>query len=217
MPDLKIYLGNRNYSSWSFRAWFALKHLDVAFEEQVIPLDTPGTREEILRYSPSARVPALHHGDLVVWESLAICEYLAELYPDARLWPEDAVARALARTVASEMHAGFAALRRNMPMNMRATQPGLGMGPGVQEDINRICAIWRTCRERHGAAGPYLFGPVGIADAMYAPVVSRFTTYAVDLDEVAETYRLAMLDDPAYRAWLAAARNEPWIIPDQEL
>ena len=158
-----------------------------------------------------------HHGEVGVWESLAIAEYLAETFPDAGLWPAGTGARAEARSISAEMHAGFPALRQGMPMNMRASLPGKGMAEGVQADINRITAIWRGCRERHGGEGDFLFGAFCIADAMYAPVASRFTTYGVELDETSDAYRQAVISHPAYVEWLDAARNEPWIIPREEL
>jgi glutathione S-transferase len=175
----------------------------------VIALDRPETKGEIARHSPSGRVPALHDGERVVWDSLAIAEYLAERFPEAGLWPADENARAIARAVSAEMHSGFSALRQNMPMNMRASAPGRGRAPGVDEDLARIFAIWRECRERFGAGGPFLFGRRSVADAMYAPVVSRLTTYGVALDETAAAYSRAIWALPAMQRWLAASRLEP--------
>jgi glutathione S-transferase len=216
MADITIYLGNRNYSSWSLRPWLALKQTGAAFDEEVIPLSEPTTRSTILRYSPSGRVPALKHNDLTVWDSLAICEYLAETFPQAKLWPDDKAARAVARAVSGEMHSGFAALRDHLPMNMRSSFPNRGVTPEVQADINRITAIWRDCRKRFGADGPFLFGGFTIADAMYAPVVSRFRTYKVELEEEAQAYSDAVWALPALQEWLAAAKNEPMIIESAE-
>jgi glutathione S-transferase len=217
MADFKIILGNKNYSPWSFRAWLALKATGAEFEEEVIPLDETGTRDAILRHSPSGRVPALEHGKRTIWDSLAICEYLAELFPEAGLWPSEPGARAMARSVSAEMHSGFAALRAGMPFNIRASLPGKGKGDGVQGEINRIAAIWRSSRETHGGEGPYLFGNFTAADAMYAPIVGRFATYKVELDETSMAYCAAIAAHPAYGEWLAEARNEPWIIPREEL
>lgn len=217
MADFKIIIGNKNYSSWSFRAWLALKATGAEFEEEVIPLDEMGTRDAILRHSPSGRVPALEHGERTVWDSLAICEYLAELFPEAGLWPAERGARAMARAVSAEMHSGFATLRTAMPFNIRASLPGKGKGDGVQGEINRIAAIWRSCREAHGGEGPYLFGNFTVADAMYAPIAARFSTYKVDLDETSAAYCAAIAAHPAYGEWLAEARNEPWIIPREEI
>ena len=216
MP-LTLVIGNKNYSSWSMRPWLALKKAGVAFEEVVIALDRPETRAEIFRHSPSGFVPTLKDDELTIWESLAICEYLAERLPDAGLWPQDPSARAIARSVSSEMHAGFSALRTNMPMNVRGNAPGKGRAPGVQEDINRISAIWRDCRAKFGTGGPYLFGGFSIADAMYGPVVSRFVTYQVDLDADAKAYVNTMWADPAMTARIEGARREPWVIEKSEL
>jgi glutathione S-transferase len=216
MADITIYLGNRNYSSWSLRPWLALKQTGAAFDEEVIPLSEPTTRSTVLRYSPSGRVPALKHNELTVWDSLAICEYLAETFPGAKLWPEDKAARAVARAVSAEMHSGFAALRDHLPMNMRSSFPNRGVTPEVQSDINRITAIWRDCRKRFGAEGPFLFGGFTIADAMYAPVVSRFRTYKIELEEEAQAYTDAVWALPALQEWLTAAKNEPMIIESAE-
>lgn len=177
MADFTIYIGNKNYSSWSLRGWLMLKHTGADFTEEVIALDEANTRADILRHSPSARVPAVKHGDFVVWETLAIGEYLAELFPAAQLWPMAATARAVARAASSEMHAGFASLRSHLPMNIRSSFPNRGVTPEVRADINRITALWRDCRRRFGEGGEFLFGAFTIADAMYAPVVSRVRTY----------------------------------------
>lgn len=209
---LTLVIGNKNYSSWSLRPWLVLKQAGIAFSEVRIPLDTPTTRQEILRYSPAAKVPVLRHHTLTVWESLAICEYIAELFPDARLWPEDSSARALARSISSEMHAGFQNLRQHMPMDCRARLSGKGREPGVQEDIDRISAIWRDCLQNSEADGDLLFGHFTIADAMFAPVVSRFITYDVKLDSTAAAYVNAIWSLPAMQEWLAAASSEPEVI-----
>ena len=214
---LTLVVGNKNYSSWSMRPWLVLKKSGAAFEEVVIPLDRPETRAEIFKHSPSGFVPTLKDDELTIWESLAICEYLAEKFPDANLWPKDPSARAIARSVSNEMHSSFSALRTNMPMNVRGNLPGKGRAPGVQEDINRISAIWRDCRTRFGQNGPYLFGAFSIADAMYAPVASRFVTYQVDLDADAKAYVNTLWSDPAMAAWVEGARREPWVIEKSEL
>ena len=216
MTDFTIYIGNKNYSSWSLRPWLALKRTGAAFDEVVIPLDEPTTRANILRYSPTGKVPALRHGEVTVWDSLAICEYLAEIFPEARLWPADTTARALARAASAEMHSGFAALRRHLPMNVRSSFPNRGVTPEVQADINRITALWRDCRKRFGAGGDMLFGEFTIADAMYAPVVTRFRTYRIELDEVAQSYVDAVCALPALQEWSTAAGNEPMIIESAE-
>ena len=216
MADITIYLGNKNYSSWSLRPWLALKQTGAAFDEEVIPLSEAATRSTVLRFSPSGRVPALKHNELTVWDSLAICEYLAETFPAAKLWPDDKAARAVAWAVSAEMHSGFAALRDHLPMNMRSSFPNRGVTPEVQANINRITAIWRDCRKRFGAAGPFLFGGFTIADAMYAPVVSRFRTYKIELEAEAQAYADAVWALPALQEWLTAAKNEPMIIESAE-
>ena len=217
MTALTLVLGNKNYSSWSLRAWLALEATGAVFDEIVIPLWLDGAKEQILAHSPSGKVPALRHGDLVVWESLAICEHLAEAFPDAGLWPADPAARAAARSASHEMHAGFMALRRAMPMNCRASKPGRGMADGVAADIERVGAIWRDCRERFGAGGALLFGGFTIADAMFAPVASRFRTYGVALDPVSTAYVQAVHALPAMRSWIAAAEAEPHTVDQFEI
>lgn len=212
MSSLTLIIGNKNYSSWSLRPWLVLKQAALDFEEIRIPLDTPDTRDRILSYSPSGRVPALLHGDLILWESLAISEYLAELAPDRLLWPLDRALRAVARTVSHEMHAGFGRLRTHMPMDCRSRYPGQGMAPGVQEDIDRILTLWRTCRQAYGQGGNFLFGHFTIADAMFAPVVSRFVTYGVRLDPLSQAYADAIWQVPAMQEWLAAAAAETEVI-----
>ncbi len=216
MADFTIYIGNKNYSSWSLRAWLMLKQSGARFEEVLVPLREATTRTTILRHSPSGRVPALHHGELVLWESLAIGEYLAERFPAARMWPEEPEARAVARAVSAEMHAGFSALRGHLPMNMRSSFAGRGVTPEAQADINRVTALWRDCRKRFGAEGKFLFGDITIADAMYAPVVSRFRTYRLALEEEAQRYADAVWALPALQEWAAAAGNEPMVIEEFE-
>ena len=218
MADLTIYLGNRNYASWSLRAWLALKATGEAFEEVVIPLFQPGSKETMLKYSPTGKVPALHHGETVVWDSLAICGYLSESFPAAGLWPTDPAAKAVGRSISAEMHAGFQALRAQFPMNIRSSFPGREFSPEAQADINRVMTIWRTCRTRFGesASGDFLFGPFSIADAMYAPVVTRFRTYQFDLEREADAYCDAIMALPAMQEWVAAAGNEPMVIDQYE-
>jgi glutathione S-transferase len=212
MPDFTIYIGNRVYSSWSLRGWLPLRHLGVTFEEVVIPLYIDGSKEAIRHQSPSGKVPALHHRGRVIWESLAIGEYLAEQFPAAKLWPDDADARALARAVSSEMHAGFSHLRSELAMNLRRVIPGRRFTPEALEQIERIKAIWRDCRSRFGENGPYLFGTFTVADAMYAPVVTRFRTYEIALDRVCAAYADAVWNLPAMQAWCDAAAKETIVI-----
>ena len=215
MAEFTIYIGNKNYSSWSFRAWLIVKQAGIAFEEVLIPLYEAQSRTEILRHSPSGKLPALQHGAVTVWESLAIGEYLAELVPAAGLWPQSREARAAARAVCHEMHAGFLPLRRHFPMNMRSVFDR-EIIPEIQGDIDRITALWRDCRKRFGAGRDFLFGHFTIADAMFAPVVSRFRTFKVPLDAEGEAYAAAVTAWPAYQEWLAAARNEPMVIEQWE-
>lgn len=213
MSDLLIVLGNKNYSSWSLRPWLALKATGQPFKEEVIWLRKPDTRARILKHSPAGKVPVLQDGALVVWESLAICEYLAERFPAAKLWPDDRAARAVARSVSTEMHGGFAGLRRDLSMDIRARITDRVPAADAQADIARITELWRDCRARFGAGGPMLFGRFSIADCMFAPVVTRFVTYGVALDPVCSAYRDAVMALPAMQEWIAAARSEAEVIP----
>ena len=217
MPATTLIIGNKNYSSWSLRPWLLLKQAGIPFTEIRIPLYTPDSKTELLQHSPAGKVPVLHDGDVTVWESLAICEYLAEKVPHQHLWPADPAVRARARAVACEMHAGFAALRQHMSMNCRQRLPGKGRTPEVFKDIARICAIWNDSRARYGDAGDFLFGEFSIADAMYAPVALRFVTYVVDLDPVSAAYVRAITALPAIQLWLADATAEAEVIPQYEL
>lgn len=216
MSPITLVIGNKNYSSWSLRPWLLLKQAGIAFTEIRIPLSTPDSKAEILKHSPAGKVPVLHDGEVTVWESLAICEYLAEKVPHQHLWPADPAVRARARAVACEMHAGFGALRQHMSMNCRKHLPGKGRTPEVLKDIERICALWNDCRARFGHGGEFLFGQFSIADAMYAPVALRFVTYDVDLDPVSAAYVRTITDLPAVQQWLAEARAEAEVIPQFE-
>jgi glutathione S-transferase len=209
---VRLVIGNKNYSSWSMRPWLLMRQLDIEFEEVQIPLRQPGSLERKLSYSPAGKVPILIDGETRVWDSLAIVERLAEKFPQNRVWPAAPGARAFARSVSAEMHSGFASLRTRMPMNCRAHRPEAGCGPGVQEDIDRVREIWRECRARHGDAGEFLFGEFSAADAMFAPVVSRFQTYGVELDGAEAEYARTILSLPAVSDWIEAARGEPWSI-----
>jgi len=203
---VQLVIGNKNYSSWSLRPWIAMKELGITFEEKRIPLYGPGSREEILKASPSSKVPCLVDGEVKVWDSLAILEYLAEKYP--RLWPADEEERARARSISAEMHSGFSALRTHMSMNVRKRYPGKGRTPEVLADMDRIKSIWEQ------AKGPFLFGSFTAADAMYAPVVLRFRTYEVD---VCPAYMKAMLGLPGMKEWIASAESERESIPQFDL
>jgi glutathione S-transferase len=216
MANLTLVIGNKNYSSWSLRPWFLMKQLGIAFEEILIPLYRPETKERILMYSPSGKVPALREGERVVWETLAIAEFLAEMFPRTNLWPENPEARALARSVSSEMHAGFSALRSELPMNIRRKPSPVSMSSSAQADVKRIETIWEDCRRRYGGEGPFLFGRFSIADAMFAPVVFRFSRYAVEVGAVAKAYMDMIEKLPAMQEWIGAAGSEPWLIADSE-
>ncbi|MEW6331913.1 MAG: glutathione S-transferase family protein [Pseudomonadota bacterium] len=215
--DLTLVIGNKNYSSWSLRPWLVLKQAGIPFREIPVSLYTETSRAEIKKYSPSGKVPALIDGALTVWESLAICEYLADKFPEKQLWPADAAVRAMARSVATEMHAGFSALRTHMSMNCRKHLPGKGRTPEVLRDIERIAALWNDARARFGKGGDFLFGRFSIADAMYAPVALRFVTYAVELDPVSAAYVKTIAALPAIQQWVADARAETEVIPQFEL
>ena len=207
---LQLVIGNKNFSSWSLRPWLLLKQAGLPFREIPVRLRQADTKAQILAHSPSGKVPALIDGDLPVWDSLAICEYLAEKASlnHVDLWPADPKARAEARSVSAEMHSGFAALRQQMSMEVAASRPGEGQTPEVLADIARIAALWTSCRERFAAAGPFLFGDFSVADAMYAPVAFRFHTYGVELPPLAAAYRDTLLALPAMQEWAAGARAE---------
>jgi glutathione S-transferase len=212
MAPYTLVIGNKNYSSWSLRPWLLMRQAGLAFEEVRVPLYLAASKETLRKYGPSGKVPVLIDGAVTVWDSLAISEYLAEHHPEQQLWPADALQRAVARSISAEMHSGFAPLRSNMSMNCRGFFPGLGRTVEVAADIERIQRIWTDCRERFALAGPYLFGAFTVADAMYAPVVLRFKTYAVQLSPVAQQYASTMLALPALQEWIQAARAEPEII-----
>jgi glutathione S-transferase len=205
--SLTLYVGNKRYSSWSLRPYLALAHAGASFTTELILLDQPDTKAKIVSINPAGKVPALHDGDLVIGESLAICEYVAELYPTAGLWPDDRAERARARAVATEMHGGFAALRREMSMDLGAKKPGAGRSPESLADIARVTQLWRDQLAVSG--GPFLFGTFTIADAMYAPVATRFDTYEVELDDACAAYVRTVLALPAMRAWARDAAEEP--------
>jgi glutathione S-transferase len=215
---LHLIIGNKNYSSWSMRPWIAMKAAGIAFKETLFPLYLPGSREQVLKYSPAGKVPVLIDGDILIWESLAILEYLAEKFPDAKLWPHDPGARANARAIAAEMHAGFGPLRRHCPMNMhRDPKKPFTLIPEVEENIKRIDEMWNDARTRFGKGGPFLFGTFGAADAMYAPVVSRFASYAIKVSPVSRAYMDAVMALPAWKEWETAGRAETWIMEGNEV
>lgn len=204
MSELTLVIGDRNFSSWSLRPWLLMRVAGIAFDEEQVRLRQPDSKQNILRHSPSGKAPVLKAGGLVIWDSLAIAEYLAERFPEKSLWPGAVSTRAHARAIAAEMHSGFQALRTHLPMDILGLYPGKGVDEeGVAGDVARIQEIWRECREMHAAKGPFLFGAFSIADAMYAPVVTRFMTYGVQSDAICQTYMDAVADLPAMREWRA--------------
>ena len=214
---LKLIIGNKNYSSWSLRPWIATTAKGIAFDDVVIPFDTAEFKQYVGNLSGTGKVPVLIDGDIKIWESLAILEYLAEKFPDAGLWPKDVAARAHARVVANEMHAGFQALRGHLPMNVARPVIKRALLPEVAANVKRIETLWADCRARFGSGGPFLFGAFGAADAMYAPVVSRLHTYDVDVGAGTRVYMDAMMALPAWRQWSAAAVKETWVFAEDEV
>ncbi|MCW5604026.1 MAG: glutathione S-transferase family protein [Burkholderiales bacterium] len=211
---MQLVIGNRNYSSWSLRPWLAMRHCGIPFEEIRIPLYTGSAKQAILRHSPAGKVPVLVAPGATIWESLAILEYLAERFPDRRMWPDDAAQRAHARAISAEMHAGFGALRANLCMNLRRRFPDHAKTPEVLADIARVQAIWTGCLDRSG--GPFLFGAFTNADAMFAPVATRFITYSVDLSAPCAGYVVALRSLPAMEEWYQAALQETEVLPQFE-
>ncbi|MDX1517217.1 MAG: glutathione S-transferase family protein [Woeseiaceae bacterium] len=211
---IKLIIGNKNYSSWSLRAWFLLREAGIPFDEHRIALDVEDTAENIAVWSPSGRVPVLIIDDLTVWDTLAIAETVAERWPDRQLWPEDSDARAHARSISAEMHAGFEVLRAKMPMNCRAMGRKVALPDELAHDIDRVIAIWSDCYRRYG--GDWLFGHFTVADAMYAPVVLRFRTYGINLPDSAIVYARRVLESPAMQEWLVAAETEVEVIEHDE-
>ena len=213
---LKLIIGNKNYSSWSLRPWIAMKAAGIAFAEEVIPLYEPGSRERALKYSPAGKVPVLIDGDVAVWESLAILEYLAEKFPKAGLWPADMRARAHARVIANEMHGGFMPRRKACAMNMGLPVKHRPQAGDVMDNVKRLDELWSDCRVRFGNGGNFLFGAFGAADAMYAPVVSRLHSYGLPVGDTSRAYMNAVMALPAWQEWLAAALKEPWVMQHNE-
>jgi glutathione S-transferase len=214
---LTLVIGNKNYSSWSMRPWLALKANNIAFDEVMIPLYTgDADKQRILGFTRSGKVPALIDGDITVWDSLAIIEYLAERFPQTDLWPLDRASRAHARSICAEMHSGFAALRDECGMNLHRPVGVKSLSGNARADIARIQQIWSDCRERHGKSGPYLFGAFSGADAMYAPVVHRFRTYAIEVTPGVRDYMSAMSSLPAFQQWTSAGLAETLVIENFE-
>ena len=215
MPTLVI--ANKLYSSWSLRPWILLKQLGIAFDEVVIPLDTPQFKTEVAKYSPAGKVPIWIDGDIAVWETIAIMDHVGETYDDVEVWPRDPHARAMARSVAAEMHAGFQPLRAACPMNLGKRFPYKDRGPEVQRNVERVTDIFLEARGRFGAGGPFLFGAFSAADAMFAPVCTRLDTYSFPLDDVSQAYVRTMLSLPAFQEWRSAALQEPWVVEHDEV
>ena len=210
---LTLVIGNKNYSSWSMRPWLALRAGDIAFDEIFIPLYTgEADKKRLLAYTPSGKVPVLVDGDVTVWDSLAIIEYAAERFPQARLWPEDRASRAYARSISAEMHSGFAALRNECGMNLHRPVGAIPLSAQARADIARIQQIWTDCRKRYGKSGPFLFGAFSGADAMFAPVVHRFRIYAIEVEPEVRDYMAAMTALPAFEEWTRAGIAETLII-----
>ena len=214
---LHLVIGNKTYSSWSFRPWLAMKVAGIAFEETLISLNAPDFKKRLLAISGAGKVPVLIDGETHVWDLLAILEYLAEKFPAAGLWPREPAARANARAIAAEMHAGFQPLRQQLPMNIQRPIIPREINIEVAADVARVEAIWSDCRARYGKGGPFLYGPFGAADAMYAPVVSRLHTYAIEVGAATRDYMNAHMMLPAWNEWREGARRELWVLPHDEV
>lgn len=208
-PKLTLIIGNKNYSSWSLRPWLAMAARGVPFAEVLVPLGHPNTRQQVLQYSPTGLVPVLKFGSLVVWESLSIIEYVNDKHPEARLWPQDPEVRAIARSLASEVHAGFRALRTHLPMNLKRQAPR-DMSSACEADVMRFAGYVRQMRLEYAGNGAFLFGEFGAVDAMFAPICTRLRSYAVPLDRMTHEYVEAIYRLPAFQKWYQAALAEPW-------
>jgi glutathione S-transferase len=216
-----LVIGNKCHSSWSLRPWLLMREFGLSFEEVLIPftdpIDTPEWKDEVRKYSPAGKVPALVDRGVHVWDSLAIIDYLADTQPDLAIWPRDRAARAMARSIAAEMHSGFQALRGACPMNLGKRFAQRDRGPAVAKDVARVAEIWTTARARFGEGGPFLFGPFTAADAMYAPVVTRFENYAIPVDPICRAYMDSVMATCGFQEWREAALAEPWIVPEDEV
>lgn len=212
---MELVIGNKNYSSWSLRAWLGLRQLQVSFDEVNVSLNAEGLHDRLGQFSPTKRVPVLIDGDLTVWDSLAICEYVSDRYANGAGWPRDIALRAHARAIACEMHSGFSGVRSQMPMNCRATRK-VDLTASTQQEVERIDTMWSSLRRTHAGQGPWLFGDFSIADCMYAPVVFRFKTYRVSVSSESKAYMDTMLTNPHIQDWLEVALKETEIIPEDE-
>ena len=217
MERITFVTGNKAYSSWSMRPWLALKHTGAVFEEIVLPLYVPGYKETLLQHSPAGKVPILKVNGLTVWDSLAICEFLAERFPKLGLWPDDSATRAEARAVSAEMHSGFPVIRHDLPFNCRAIGRHVLETAELRAEVKRVLNIWIGCRKRHCKAGSWLFGRFSIADCMYIPVALRFVTYGVSLEGTAGDYVRSVLQHPPVQEWINAARNEKEVLEASEV
>ena len=212
-----LIIGNKNYSSWSLRPWLLLKEKNITFSETKISLYEEKSKERLLKLSPSGKVPAFKHDENLVWDSLSICEYISELYPEANCWPTDSIQRSLARSISNEMHSGFFSIRNSLPMNCRAKTKFNNITKELQSDINRVCEVWRLCRDKHSTSGEYLFGGFTIADAMYAPIVLRFSSYEIEVGETEREYMNHVLTNSNLKEWIAEGVVEKEIIEESEL
>ena len=212
---MKLLIGNRNYSTWSLRPWLVLKHFEIPFEDEVVQLSGEGFREYLATRSPTGKVPVLFDGDLVIPETIAIIEYLADLHPDKPIWPADISQRAVARAAAAEMHSAFQSLRSHAQMNLRAYHPGKVSMDSVARDLHRLETLWGDLLASSG--GPYLFGAFTAADAMFAPVATRVRTYGLPVSDMLGAYVEAIYSLPAFQEWLGLALHEPWIVDDDEI
>lgn len=217
MANLKLIIGNQNYSSWSLRPWLFLKHHEIEFELTKVALFTPEMEPQLAPFHSNNKVPVLTDDGDIIWDSLAILEYLAERHPQLKGWPEDTYDRAIARSMCAEMHSSFVDLRTDMPMNCRRFCKGYEYSAGTQQDIDRICALWRYARNNYGQFGPWLFGEFSIADCMFSPVVVRLLGYDVTLDPISEEYAHTVIESPAMQSWINDARNEPEVIKEAEV
>lgn len=216
MTELTLVIGNQNYSSWSLRPWLFLAHHAIPFKTKKVSLFTDSMERDLAVHFSDNKVPILIDEDLEVWDSLAILEYLVERFPETRGWPEERSARAVARSVCAEMHSGFFGMRGELPMNCRRRFPGFEPGPEAQRDIDRVLGLWRFCRERYGASGPWLFGEFSAADCMYAPVVMRLLSYEIPLDAVSTVYARTLFESPAMQQWVKAGAGEAEVIDEDE-
>ena len=212
-----LIIGNKNYSSWSLRPYMALAGAGIAFDEKLIRFGEPAFSNAVKKISKAGLVPILQHNGVTIWESLAIMEYIAETWPEKNLWPKNKAARALARSISSEMHAGFRNIRNECPMNLRRPPKQVAMSDGLKRDVARLEYLWGEARKLHGEGGPYLFGKFTIADAMFAPVVTRLQTYAISVSKSTRAYMDAVLNSAAFQNWLKEALKEKWIVPEDEV